>query len=117
MSRDGYQYRDIPDLPGEARWQLPLSPADPEKLTGPEEGAIVRYRDPNYPRWDGMLMRVKARVYHWSPEVVNRDASGTPVSRGYIHYDWSVVEWPRLTRTGAVEWDGMVVDDVKLEVL
>lgn len=117
MGYDGYQWRDIPDLPGEARWALPLSPADPEKVTGPKVGTIVRYNDPKYPRWHGHLMRVEAQWYHWSPEVVNRDADGKPVNRGYIRYDWTVVEWPELSRDGSIRWSRMVVDDDKLEAL
>lgn len=112
---DGYQFRDIPDLPGETRWALPLRKPDPAQLTGPEVGDIVRYRDLHFPKWDGLLMRVKERFYHWSPEVVNRDAEGRPVDRGYLHYDWTVVEWPELSRDGSIRWSSMVVDDNKLE--
>lgn len=85
----------------------PPPPENPAKLQGPEVGEIVRYGNEKYERWDGMLMRVKARSYVWSP--------GECQSKGgYRHYDWKVVEWPVLNRKGKVVWTSMVVNDDKL---
>jgi hypothetical protein len=88
----------------------PLPPVDPDRLTGPEVGQVVRYHDPQFVRWDGTLMRVKERSYVWSPGECRSNG-------GYRHYDWTVVEWPVLSRDGTIVWKSMVVDDVKLEVI
>lgn len=104
MTRDGYQYTDIPDLPRDERWALPLAEPDPAKVEGPELGAIMVLPGKSYSYqmvdgekvWDpprpDRTVRVTARWYHWSPEVVNRDAEGKPVSRGTLLYDASVIE-------------------------
>jgi hypothetical protein len=86
----------------------PVPPEDPERVKGPAMGAVVRYHDGHYPKWDRLLMRVKARSYVWSPGECS--ANG-----GHRHYDWTVVEWPALSWDGRVVWQSMVVDDVKLE--
>jgi hypothetical protein len=86
----------------------PLPPERPERLTGPEVGAIVRYQSERYPKWDGLLMRVKERSYVWSPGECSSHG-------GFRHYDWKVVEWPVLSRDGHVVFKTMVVDDKDLE--
>ena len=107
----GYQYRDIPELPGGSRWGLPLTPPDPDKLTGPEVGTLVAYRDkyglgPNKVENSLIVVRVKERYYHWSPEVV-LFKDGTPIGRGYIMYDSTVIEF-------RPNGDSMVVNDSAL---
>jgi hypothetical protein len=92
------------------KWDLPLVPPDPDKLQGPEVGATVRYSKPGS-RDHGKLMTVLHRYYHWSPEVVIYH-DDEPVGRGYLHYDWTVVELTN--ESGNVV--AMVVDDDTLEV-
>jgi hypothetical protein len=96
----------------QSAWPMghPLPPVDPEKLTGPAVGAIVRYVNPAFPQWDRMLVRVVEQSYVWSPGECR--AHG-----GYRHYDWTVIEWPVLARDGGVTFKKMVVNDENLETL
>lgn len=64
-----------------------LQPENPDKLEGPELGALVLYRNPRYPRWDGQVMRVHARSYVWAGE--QHMPNGY---HGHRHYDWTVVQ-------------------------
>ena len=72
-------------------WDMahPPTPEDPALLRGPEIGALVRfvYGPPGH-RWHGIVVRVVARSYVWSPEL--RNSSGF---YGYRHYEWSVIEF------------------------
>ena len=83
-------------------------PEDPAKLQGPPFGP-ARYFNAQYPRWDGVEMRVIERSYVWSPEQHRPDGY-----HGFRHYEWSVVEWDR-------DNDGrpgrMVVNDTELAVI
>lgn len=92
------------------RYSHPLPPVVAERLTGPEIGQVVRYSNPSFPQWDGLLMLVRDRSYVWSPGECS--AGG-----GYRRYDWTVVSWPVLGRWGAVRWESMVVDDDRLTVV
>lgn len=85
----------------------PLPPVDPTKLRGPEVGTIVRYHDEKYPRWNGLLMRVRERSYVWSPGECRHGG-------GYRNYDWTVVEWPQFNHNGTVTMTSMVVNDDNL---
>jgi hypothetical protein len=87
----------------------PLPPENPDRLTGPEVGATVRYNNEAYPRWDRMLVRVVARSYVWFPGECRSNG-------GYRSYDWTVIEWPVLSWDGKVVWKSMVVDDKNLRV-
>lgn len=108
----GYQYRDIPELPGDSRWRLPLMAPDPERVNGPEKGALVLYHDryglgPEKVEGSYIVVKVVERYYHWSPEVVIFE-DGKPLGRGYIHYNWSVIQF-------RPDGETMVVNDSDLK--
>ena len=46
---------------------VPIIAEDPARLTGPEAGAVMRYRS-RYPQFDGRIVTVAERSYVWSPE-------------------------------------------------
>lgn len=82
----------------------PLPPENPDRVRGPEVGALVVYRKPGS-RWDGRMMRVRERSYVWSPGECRHNG-------GYRRYDWTVVEWYENDYLKS-----MVVNDTELEVL
>ena len=64
---------------------LPIPPERPEKLQGPEVGALCIYHS-KYPRHDGEMCEVTARSYVWAP--------GDPsYGGGSRRYDWKVVRF------------------------
>jgi hypothetical protein len=76
-------------------------PERPERLEGPELGALCRMRSKS--DWlNDRVVKVVARSYVWSPEYHRPDGY-----HGYRRYDWSVIEY---TAAGS----RVVVNDVDL---
>jgi len=90
----------------EARWQadmdLPLAPERPDKLTGPELGARVRYV--SHGSYNGRLGTVTARSYVWSPEKVVTLTDGSR-HRGFRRYEDSVVRFDNGTSLSVLDKD------------
>jgi hypothetical protein len=59
----------------------PLPPVDPDRLTGPEVGALCVITSKYNP---GRVVRVLERSYVWSPGECRNNG-------GYRRYDWSLV--------------------------
>ncbi len=65
----------------------PPPPERPDKLQGPEVGALCIYNAPRYPQWDGQTVEVTERSYVWGP--------GDPSYHGGSRrYDWKIVRFP-----------------------
>lgn len=79
-----------------------LVPENPDRLQGPEVGALVRYRGYRG-RHENVVARVLARSYVWSPEQHREDGY-----HGHRRYDWTVIQF------GPGESKRMVVDDADL---
>lgn len=79
----------------------PDTPERPEKVKGPEIGALMRYRS-KYEQPD-RVVKVIARSYVWSPEQHNPDGT-----HGFRRYDWTVIQ------RGPKSGQHLVVDDVEL---
>ncbi len=63
----------------------PPPPERPERLQGPEVGALCVYHS-KYPQWDGQEVEVIERSYVWAP--------GDPAYRGGSRrYDWKIVRF------------------------
>lgn len=75
------------------------TPERPDRLQGPEVGAVVVYHD-RYHKGD-RIARVVARSYVWSPEQHHPDGT-----HGFRRYDWTVIDRGKGPGGGRV-----VVDD------